>query len=72
MPLRALSKGRLAFAGSALVARAFWLLKPAKMPKVWMLSLTPPQIAKSTSPRRSICVAWIRPRLPAAQAAPMV
>jgi hypothetical protein len=42
MPLRARSKGRDAFFGSSWVARAPWLLKLAKMPKVWMLSLTPP------------------------------
>ena len=40
--------------------------------KVWMLSLTPPANARSTSPSRSICAAWMRPRLPAAQAAPSV
>ena len=34
IPLRALSNGRLALVGSACAARAFWLLKPAKMPKV--------------------------------------
>ncbi len=72
MPLRALSKGREALAGTSFVARAPCDLKPAKIPKVWMLSLTPPQTARSTSPRRSICAAWIRPRLPAAHAAPIV
>ena len=38
MPLRFVSKGREAFVGSACVARAPWLAKPAKMPNVWMLS----------------------------------
>ena len=54
----------------AWVARAFWELNEAKMPKVWMLSDTPPPRARSTMPSWSICAAWIRPRLPAAQAPP--
>jgi len=32
MPLRSLSNGREAFVGSSWRARAFWLLKPAKIP----------------------------------------
>ncbi len=36
------SKGREALAGTSFVARAPCDLNPAKMPKVWMLSLTPP------------------------------
>ena len=72
MPLRFLSKGREALVGSSWAPSAPWFLKPAKMPKVWMDSETPPAKATSTSPSWSICAAWMRPALPAAQAAPMV
>ena len=72
MPLRSLSNGREAWFGSACWARAPWFLKPAKMPKVWIDSETPPAKARSTSPSCSIWAAWMRPALPAAQAAPMV
>ncbi len=44
----------------------------AKMPKVRMLSDTPPQSATSQSPSRSIWTPWIMPALPAAHAAPSV
>ena len=67
-----MSNGRLAFVGSTWWASAPWLLNAAKMPNDRMLSLTPPASAKSTSPRRNICAAWMMPMLPAAQAAPSV
>ncbi len=57
--------------GRAWLASAPWARKLAKMPKVWMLSETPPPMAWSISPSCSICAPWISPRLPAAQAAPM-
>ena len=50
IPLRFRSNGRLALVGSGCDASAPWLLKAAKMPKVPMLSLTPPAKATSTSP----------------------
>ena len=54
MPFRSRSKGREALVGSEWLASAFWLAKLAKMPKVWMLSETPPARATSTSSSSSI------------------
>ena len=48
IPFLDISNGRLALFGSSCFAKAPWLLKPAKMPNVCMLSLTPPARAKST------------------------
>jgi hypothetical protein len=71
MPFRSRSKGREAFAGSSWTASAPSALKLAKIPNVWMLSETPPAIARSISPSWSICAPWTTPRFPAAHAAPM-